>query len=140
MKKLFVLIIAAAFMAMPAFARIPARVTDAFQSRYAGATNVEWKHGLSKYKANFTMGDYRYEAEFDRDGHWKESLKMMDENRLPRSVRNSLSRSKYGRWQVRSTYVQYQPNHKPQYHIAAAKGDFKKKHLVFNENGELING
>ncbi len=140
MKKLFFLILSAACLAVPAFANIPAKVTNAFHARYSGATNVEWKHGLGKYKASFIMDDYRYEAKFDRNGRWVESEKMMRSDRLPRMVRNSLHRSKYRGWEIKSSYVEYLPNRKPHYHIDAAKGDFKKRHLEFNENGQLING
>ena len=140
MKKLFFLVLSATFITVSAFARIPAKVTDAFHARYAGATNVEWKHGLSKYKASFMLDDYRYEAKFDKNGRWEQSEKMVRRDMLPMSVRNGLHKSKYRQWEVKSSYVEYLPNERPHYHIAAAKGDFKKKHLVFNERGQLING
>ena len=139
MKKLFFLILSAACLAVPAFANIPARVTNAFHARYSTATNVEWKHGLGKYKASFVMDDCRYEAKFDRHGRWVESEKMMQGDRLPRMVRNSLHRSKYRGWEIRSSYVEYSLNKRPRYHVEAVRGDYKKR-LEFNENGQLING
>ena len=140
MKKLFVLLFSAACISAPAFAKIPAQVTDAFKMRYADANNVEWRHGLGKYKANFVMGDYRYEAKFDRNGKWAESRKMVRKDMLPMSVKNELRRSKYSKWEIKSSYEEYLPNEKPHYHVAAMKGDFKRKHLEFNERGELMNG
>jgi Putative beta-lactamase-inhibitor-like, PepSY-like len=140
MKKLLFLILAAGFIAAPAFAKIPAKITVAFQSRYGGATNVEWQHTLVNYKASFNLGDYRLHAKFDRKGKWLESEKMLQKDRLPVTVKNSLRKTKYGDWKIKSSYLEYLPNEQPRYHITAAKGDIKRKSLVFDYHGQLIKG
>src|SRR5258706_4684584 len=140
MKKLFFLILSAAFITAPAFAKIPAKITDAFQARYVGATNVEWRHGMSDYKANFNMGESRFQAKFGRKGRWLESEKMLGKDRLPATVKTSLRKSKYSQWKIKSSYEEYLPNEKAYYHVTAAKGDFKRRNLVFDHHGQLING
>jgi len=140
MKKLSCLLLSATFFAVQAFAKIPAKVTDAFQAKYDGATNVEWKHGLGKYKANFNMGEYQLQAKFDKEGKWLESEKKLKKDKLPTTVKNSLKKSKYNQWAIKSSYEEYLPNRKPRYHIVAAKGDFKRKSLLFNHEGQLMNG
>jgi hypothetical protein len=140
MKKFFVMVLLAALIVAPAFAKIPARVTSAFQSRYASAANVEWKHIMGDYKASFNMGGYRLQARFDRKGRWHGSEKMIGEDKLPATVKNSLVKSRYGQWEIKSSYEKYLPNEMPSYHIIAAKGELKRKSLVFDHRGQLMNG
>ena len=140
MKKLLFLILPAALITAPVFAKIPAKVTDAFQNRYAGATNVEWKHGLGNYKANFNMGEYQLRAKFDRNGKWVESEKILMNDKLPMTVKSSLRKSKYSQWKIKSSYEEYLPNERTYYHITAAKGSFKRRGLTFDHRGQLMNG
>jgi hypothetical protein len=140
MKKL-IFLMAAGFITASAFAKIPAKITGAFQARYAGATHVEWRHSMmSSYKASFNLGESRLEAKFDRKGKWLESEKMLHKDRLPVTVKNSLSRTKYGDWKIKSSYEEYLPNEQPRYHVTAAKGDIKRKALVFDYRGQIIKG
>src|SRR6266700_1439569 len=120
MKKLFFLILTAVFFTASAFAKIPARITDALQAKYAGAANVEWKHSIGNYKASFNMDGYRLEAKFDRKGNWLKSEKMLKTEKLPVTVKNCLRNSKYSQWEIKSSYEEYLPDKKPQYHVMAA--------------------
>lgn len=140
MKKISVLLLAAAFIGTSAFAKIPAKITDAFHARYATATNVAWTHTIGNYKATFNMGDYLLKAKFDNKGNWKESEKILGKDRLPMTVKNSLRNSKYRGWKIRSSYEKYTPNEKPQYHVSAAKGSLERKTLMFDHHGQLLNG
>jgi hypothetical protein len=140
MKKMFLLMLSAALISAPVFAKIPARITDAFHARYATATNVKWSHTIGDYKASFNMGESTLKAKFDRKGNWLESQKMLERDRLPVTVKNSLRNSKYSQWKIKSSYEQYLPNEKPQYHISAAKGEFERKSLKFDHRGQLLNG
>jgi hypothetical protein len=138
MKKLLFLILAATFLTVQAFARIPAKITDAFQARYAGATNVEWRHNIGRYKAIFNLGEYQMQAKFDRKGKWLESEKMLKKEMLPMTIKNSLSKSKYRQWKIKSFHEEYLPNEKSYYQITVVKGDFNKKSLMFDHQGQLI--
>ncbi len=138
MKKLLFLILPAAFITSSVFAGIPARITDAFQARYAGATHVEWKHQVGDYKASFNIGENQLMAKFDSKGRWLESEKMLQKDKLPMTVKNSLKKSKYSQWIIVSSYEEYLPNEKPYYHLTAAKGDFNKKSLKFDHRGQMI--
>lgn len=140
MKKLILLILPAALITAPALANIPAKVTHAFQVRYTGASHVEWKHFMGDYKANFSMGENRIRAKFDRKGNWLESEKTLAQDQLPMTVKSNLRKSKYSDWKIRSSYEEYLPNEKPQYHVTAAKGNFMKRSLKFDHHGQLING
>ena len=55
-----------------AASEVPAAVTAAFEAKYAGATDVEWKtekhDGKIIYEAEFKLADKKIEAEFDAEG------------------------------------------------------------------------
>ncbi|HMH22236.1 MAG TPA: PepSY-like domain-containing protein [Puia sp.] len=140
MKKIFVLLMSASLITVSAFAKIPAKITDAFHARYSNASNVAWTHNIGNYKASFDMGDYRYNAKFDTKGRWMRSEKVLGQDRLPLTVKNNLRKSKYSEWKIKSSYEEYAPNKKPQYHVTAAKGAIARKSLMFNHRGQLLNG
>jgi len=141
MKKFLFLVLAVSIFAIPAFANIPSKVEGSFKAKYGTASHVEWKHGLfGDYKALFVLEGYQYKAKFDKKGNWIETQKIMSADKLPGTVRNSFHQSKYNQWEIKETYELYLPNHRPQYHIDAAKSEFKRKHLLFDDRGELMNG
>ncbi len=47
---------------------VPSAVLNAFNSRYPGATNIEWKIKKGNYKAQFFLGTVRWEAIFTPAG------------------------------------------------------------------------
>ncbi|HLY72325.1 MAG TPA: PepSY-like domain-containing protein [Puia sp.] len=140
MKKLFFLILPAAFASVPAFAKIPAKVTDAFEVKYTHATNVSWKHMMGKYEADFNMGKYQLEATFDKKGQWLESDKILGKENLPKSVVNNIKKSKYSHWKIKSSKETYMPGEKPEFHVMVTKGDFVFRNLKFDHRGQLMNG
>ncbi|WP_157974366.1 hypothetical protein [Lewinella sp. IMCC34183] len=53
-------------------ADVPAAVTDAFNSAYPGATNVEWEMDDDIYEVEFDMNGEEMEAEFSSTGEMLE--------------------------------------------------------------------
>ena len=49
----------------------PKPVHTAFNSKFPGATHVEWEKNLSTYKAEFYHDGHEKEAQFDGDGTWQ---------------------------------------------------------------------
>ncbi|HSZ86406.1 MAG TPA: PepSY-like domain-containing protein [Puia sp.] len=140
MKKLFFLILPSAFISASAFAKIPAKVTDALEAKYTHATNVEWKYVVGKYEADFNMGKYKLEATFDRKGQWLESEKILGKDMLPMSVLNNIKKSKYSHWKIKSSREMYLPGEKSGYRVMVTKGDFVFRNLKFDHHGQLMNG
>ena len=46
----------------------PKAIRQAFDSRFPGASHVEWERMLSTYKAEFYHDGHEKEAQFDKDG------------------------------------------------------------------------
>jgi len=118
--------------------KVPAKVTNAFKARYPHASNVEWRDKITNLQANFYMEGNRYEAKFNRRGHWKRTDVMVMDYNLPLAVRDGLQKSKYRSWRIRSAHLLYMADGKTHYHIVAEKDYLTKKDLVFNTRGQLL--
>jgi Putative beta-lactamase-inhibitor-like, PepSY-like len=118
--------------------KVPARVTNAFKAKYPLAKNVEWRDKITSLQANFYMEGNKYEAKFNRNGHWKKTEVTVSEYNLPLAVREGMQKSKYRSWKVNSAYVLYSADGKTHYHIVADKNYLTKKVLVFNKRGQLL--
>src|ERR1700730_5523960 len=80
--------------------KIPSSATETFKQKYPDAEKVEWKDQLTHFTAKFQSGGKDYEAHFDNDGNWKESLVKLDESELPADVKEGFNKSKYSDWSI----------------------------------------
>ncbi len=117
--------------------KIPSNATENLKQKYPGADNVEWKDALSHFTAKFQVEGKDYEAHFDNDGNWKESLTKLEESELPEAVKDGLSKSKYSDWGIGKVEKIESSNDKVQYRLQVKKGDIKKKILYFTPEGKL---
>src|SRR5690349_18975102 len=90
-KTLFPLINLFAFLLITATAgaqirKIPSSATDNFKTKYPSDENVEWKDKISHFSALFTIDNKSYEAHFDNDGNWKESIVKLEDSEVPAEV------------------------------------------------------
>ena len=116
--------------------KIPANATENLKQKYPNADKVEWKDGLSHFTAKFQLEGKDYEAHFDNDGNWKESLTKIDESDLPAAVRDGHAKSKYSDWNI-DKVEKMESADKVQYRLQVKKGDLKKKVLYYTSEGKL---
>ena len=116
--------------------KIPSSATENLKQKYPNADKVEWKDGLSHFTAKFQLDGKDYEAHFDNDGNWKESLTKIDESDLPAAVRDGHAKSKYSDWSI-DKVEKIESADKVQYRLQVKKGDFKKKVLYYTSEGKL---
>ena len=117
--------------------KIPSSATETFKQKYPNAEKVEWKDQLTHFTAKFEENGRSYEAHFDNDGNWKESLAKLDDSDLPSAVKDGLSKSKYSDWTIDKIEKLEANDGKVQYRLQVKKGDLKKKILYFNPDGKL---
>ncbi|HKP31351.1 MAG TPA: PepSY-like domain-containing protein [Chitinophagaceae bacterium] len=117
--------------------KIPSSATDNFKTKYPDAENVEWKDKISHYSALFTINDKSYEAHFDNDGNWKESIVKLDDSEVPAEVNDGYSKSKYTDWSIDKVEKIETNTGKIQYRMQVKKGDLRKKILYFTPEGRL---
>jgi hypothetical protein len=119
--------------------KIPAEVTEAFKSKYASASNVEWHDHLTGFTAAFDMNSTHYEAKFTNKGVWQSTENKIDESELPQAVKDGFQKSKYADdWKIKEVYNIAVPDNKTQYRLEVKKGDIQKKNLLFNSEGKLL--
>ena len=117
--------------------KIPSNATENLKQRYPNADKVEWKDGLSHFTAKFQVEGKDYEAHFDNDGNWKESLTKLEESELPAAVKDGHAKSKYSDWTVDKVEKIESTGDKVQYRLQVKKGDIKKKVLYYTAEGKL---
>ena len=117
--------------------KIPSAATESLKEKYPGAEKVQWKDQISHFTAKFTLDSKDYEAHFDNDGNWKESLVKIDEDQLPSEVKDGIEKSKYSDWTIDKVEKIESSNDSLQYRLQVKSGDIKKKILYFNPDGKL---
>jgi hypothetical protein len=117
--------------------KIPASATETLKEKYPSAEKVQWKDQISHFTAKFVLDSKDYEAHFDNDGNWKESLVKIDEDELPSEVKDGISKSKYSDWTIDKVEKMETSDNNTQYRLQVKSGDIKKKILYFNPDGQL---
>ena len=136
---IFLLSLTSFLVASTAFSqirKIPSNATENLKARYPGAENVEWKDAVSHFTAKFKVDGKDYEAHFDSDGNWKESLVKVDQAELPRAVKDGFAKSKYSDWEI-GKVEKIESGDKVRYRLQVKTGDIKKKILYFTPEGKL---
>lgn len=140
MKRLVCVVCGILMLALAASAqirKIPAAVTESFKSKYASATNVEWKDRLTSYVATFEADGKKHEAYFDDDGSWKQTETEIEETELPAAVKDGFDKSKYTEWSIERVERIDKNDNVTEYRIQIKKGDVRKKNLLFTSDGRL---
>jgi hypothetical protein len=120
------------------FRKIPAEVTDAFYAKYPVAKKVEWKDKLSSFVATFELEGESHEARFTNKGIWEQTETKLEESKIPTSVNDGFSKSKYADWEVKYASEIKLPGDTVNYKMIVAKSKAEKMNLTFNSNGKLL--
>ncbi|WP_319228293.1 PepSY-like domain-containing protein [Draconibacterium orientale] len=100
----------------------PKSVSDTFNSKFSGATNVKWdQEEENEWEAEFTMDNNQMSASFNVDGTWLETESEIEESELPTSVKAKLVMNYWG-----YEMEEFEKIEKPGfsgYEIAIEKGD-----------------
>lgn len=117
--------------------KIPSAVTESFKSKYASATNVEWKDRVTSFSAVYELDGKKHEAYFDDDGSWKHTETQIEETELPAAVNDGFQKSKYSEWNIERVERIEKNDNTTNYRIQVKKGDIRKKNLTFTADGRL---
>jgi len=74
-------------------AQAPDAVKETFQKKYPGEDDPDWHqddHG--NYESNFKIDGIKYRADFNADGSWIETETSIDEDDLPKAIREAIER------------------------------------------------
>jgi hypothetical protein len=73
--------------------KVPAKVREAFRTKFPDVKKVEWKLKDDKnYEAEFKQKDVEVAAKFDDQGKWVETETAIEKSDLPKEVRARISK------------------------------------------------
>ena len=122
----------AAFAAVP-----PAKVTNAFNAKFAHAANVKWaKENAKEWEAEFTIDGVKMSANFANDGSWVETETEIPIGDLPSAVASSIKRSHAG-WTVTHSY-RIESASKGTFYEAEIRSGKKKQEVILKEDGSSM--
>ncbi|HYV55064.1 MAG TPA: PepSY-like domain-containing protein [Chitinophagaceae bacterium] len=140
MKKIFSLLLLSISMAVAIYAqktKVPAAVTDAFNAKFPGATELKWdKENSKELEANFKFNNSIVSANFGLDGSWKETETTINASELPPAVTNAVN-TKYPGSTVFLTERIEKPGNKTFYEVNI-KFKGKKKELELDPEGHFV--
>jgi hypothetical protein len=95
MKKILSWLLLYACMAAATYAQkpnVPVAVTNAFNAKFPGATDLKWEKENSKeLEANFKLNNTTVSANFGLDGSWVETETTIPAAELPAAVTNAVN-------------------------------------------------
>ena len=99
MKKILWMLMASAALVGGAFAeplpadKVPANVREAFQAKFPGVNQVEWKlKSNENYEAEFKLKDVGVAAQFDAKGKWVETEIAIEQSALTKEVQATIAK------------------------------------------------
>jgi hypothetical protein len=117
--------------------KIPSEVTNAFNTKFPQAKNVEWKDNLTAFEADFKLDSSTVSASFSTKGEWQSTETKIPFETLPSVVQDGYKKSKYTDWKNKGVKKIEQAGKPVQYRIRIEKNSFQKKYLYFDEHGQL---
>ena len=112
------------------------QVIEAFQAKYATASNVEWKMDNGYARADFTFEGKSCEAWFSQSGKWLLTETDLSYNQLPSAVKTGFEAGAYSTWKVEDVEMLERLNMPLSYRIEVEQGQ-QERTLYYDEEGNL---
>ena len=130
MKTILGVLIAAAALTGEALAQplpadqVPAKVREAFQSKFPGVSQVEWKLKNDKnYEAEFKRKGVEVAAKFDPKGKWLETETAIEQADLTKEVQATLTKEFKGYKIIETQKVERADDKRPLFEVHLEKAD-----------------
>lgn len=137
MKRSVIIMAVLAFSLFACGQKPPKSVTDNFNSKFAGATKVNWdQEEDNEWEVEFKMNGSEMSASFDNDGTWLETESEIEEKDLPTVVKAKLAMNYWG-YEMKEVEKMEKPGFSG-YEIAIAKGE-EKLEIQVNPVGIIVN-
>lgn len=119
-------------------AQTPDAVKETFQKKYPGEDDPDWhKDDQGNYESHFKIDGIKYRADFNPDGSWIETETSIDEDELPKAIREAIKRD-YDDSEI--TEVEKVDHHsKGLFYDVEFKQKGKNKDVMYKASGEVIN-
>ena len=117
---------------------VPKEAKNNFAKQYPEAQNVNWDNDVVNVNVRFELNGEKMNAEYNNKGIWKSTIQDFAYDRLPETVKEGFTKSKYADRKVADTKHIYYPGNVERYRLKVEKNDLQKKYLFFNTEGRLI--
>ena len=135
--KRILLIINILFISLSAFAwQAPTIVTDAFQQKFDGATNVKWEKNNENFVASFDLAGKRMTAIFNPQGQWFTTETEIGSRGLP-ALAKVVLQTRFIGWQIATAHKVDKPDGTDIYKAHLKKNDAFKEVLI-TKNGAIL--
>ena len=94
--------------------RAPKPVRQTFETKFPGATLVEWERNYTTYKAEFIYEGRESECWFSKDGTWLRTKTKLSFFDIPAPVLDAARN--YSNWDIDEVYLYEQENGIPRYY------------------------
>lgn len=115
---------------------IPKGVQQAFQNKFAAATNVTWEEVDGTYIVSFEEEDYYKDASFSSTGLWLNTSTYLSENELPKPIIKTIA-AKIQNVEYYNTVLLYE-SPKETYYIIGLELATAFYNLKMTESGEIL--
>lgn len=117
---------------------VPEAVKMAFQEKYPGENDPDWKQDENGYwESNFKKDGEEYRADFNSDGSWIETESSIKEDKLPAAIRKQIEKN-YADYEI-TEIERVENSQKGLFYDVEFKQDGKNKDVEFKEDGTVIN-
>jgi hypothetical protein len=116
---------------------VPPPVTDAFKAKYPDAVVKEWTIEEEGYEALTELNSMEYSISFNARGDWRETEREVKYTDLPDKVKEALSSSDFGSWEVIEVAEIEAPEHPFLFEVEVKRGN-DEKDLFFSRDGNMI--
>jgi len=115
---------------------VTSKAKKAFAAKFPNAKNIHWgKESPHVFEAEFTLNGTRMSANFDEQGHWKETETPISKREVPNAVMKAMQNN-YGKAKLRQAYKVAQPG-RIVYEMEIKMGG-QNQELVFSSKGAVI--
>lgn len=114
----------------------PAKVTEAFKTKFPNAKSVKWeKENDTEWEAEFKLNGVDYSANFGTDGTWKETEHKIKSKDLPQAVKNTLA-TEFTGYEIEDAEMVETPSFNG-YEVEIEKGE-ETMEVVLDKSGKVI--
>jgi hypothetical protein len=116
---------------------VPGNAKEHFLKTYKNAKDETWSNNVTNYTVKFNDGGKVCRGHYDVDGSWSFTETLMDLGQMPKSVQESLSKSRFADWKTLGVTEIHNSKKQHLYRVEVSKG-IQKQFIFYDENGKEV--
>ena len=116
---------------------VPKKSKEHFFKKYPDAKNADWNNNVANYAVKFLLSDTTSRAYYNLNGNWNFTEYYLEESKIPVTVKESFSKSRFADWKTESYAWVENSKGKKAYRIEVRKG-IEKMLIYFDKDGREV--